>query len=131
MQNDPGQTTIINERYLPFCASLRQRYYDRTRATSFGTGGTGAMSVKQVRVFASHTAGEPTRVVIDGGPDLGGGTVAKRLDRFRSDCDRFRSGVVNEPRGSDVLVGALLCEPLDSSCAAGVIFFNNIGTIRI
>jgi len=87
------------------------------------------MSVKQVRVVDSHTAGEPTRVVIDGGPDLGGGSVAKRLDRFRSDCDRFRSGVVNEPRGSDVLVGALLCEPLDSSCAAGVIFFNNIGTI--
>jgi 4-hydroxyproline epimerase len=35
--------------------------------------------------------------------------------------------VVNEPRGSDVVVGALLCEPADPSCAAGVIFFNNVG----
>jgi len=35
--------------------------------------------------------------------------------------------VVNEPRGSDVMVGALLCEPLDPACAAGVIFFNNVG----
>jgi 4-hydroxyproline epimerase len=87
------------------------------------------MSVKQVRVVDSHTAGEPTRVVIEGGPDLGGGSIAKRLERFRADHDRFRSGIVNEPRGSDVLVGALLCEPADSSCAAGVIFFNNIGTI--
>ena len=87
------------------------------------------MSVKQVRVVDSHTAGEPTRVVIDGGPDLGGGSVAQRLERFRAEHDRFRSGIVNEPRGSDVLVGALLCEPVDASCAAGVIFFNNVGPI--
>ena len=87
------------------------------------------MSVNKVRVVDSHTAGEPTRVIIDGGPDLGGGGVAKRLERFRADHDSFRSGIVNEPRGSDVLVGALLCEPHDASCAAGVIFFNNIGTI--
>jgi 4-hydroxyproline epimerase len=87
------------------------------------------MSVKQVRVVDSHTAGEPTRVVIEGGPDLGGGSVAQRLERFRADYDHFRSGIVNEPRGSDVLVGALLCDPHDASCAAGVIFFNNIGTI--
>ncbi len=87
------------------------------------------MSVKQVRVVDSHTAGEPTRVVIEGGPNLGGGSVAKRLERFRADYDHYRSGIVNEPRGSDVLVGALLCEPDDASCAAGVIFFNNVGTI--
>ena len=42
--------------------------------------------------------------------------------------DRFRSSVVNEPRGSDVLVGALLCEPeLDPDNIAGTIFFNNVG----
>jgi len=87
------------------------------------------MSVKQIRVVDSHTAGEPTRVVIEGGPDLGSGGLAKRLERFRADHDHFRSGVVNEPRGSDVVVGALLCEPEDPSCAAGVIFFNNVGYI--
>ena len=87
------------------------------------------MSVNKVRVIDSHTAGEPTRVVIQGGPDLGSGSVAQRLERFRIEHDHFRSGIVNEPRGSDVLVGALLCEPHDASCAAGVIFFNNIGTI--
>jgi 4-hydroxyproline epimerase len=78
--------------------------------------------MKRVRVVDSHTAGEPTRVVIDGGPDLGHGSVAKRLDRFRADFDHYRSGIVNEPRGSDVWVGALLCEPDDATCAAGVIF---------
>lgn len=82
---------------------------------------------QSVRVIDSHTGGEPTRVVVSGGPDLGDGPLSERLERFRSQHDRFRSAVVNEPRGSDVMVGALLCEPVDSACAAGVIFFNNVG----
>jgi 4-hydroxyproline epimerase len=75
----------------------------------------------------SHTAGEPTRVVIDGGPDLGGGSVADQAARLRDRYDWLRSAAVNEPRGSDVLVGALLCPPADPSASAGVIFFNNVG----
>jgi 4-hydroxyproline epimerase len=84
-------------------------------------------SQKRVRIIDSHTGGEPTRVVIGGGPDLGCGPLSERLQRFRSEHDTFRSAVVNEPRGSDVMVGALLCEPVDPACAAGVIFFNNVG----
>lgn len=83
--------------------------------------------VRRVQVIDSHTGGEPTRVVIGGGPDLGTGSMAERLRLFRECFDDFRSAVVNEPRGSDVMVGALLCEPIDSACAAGVIFFNNVG----
>ena len=82
---------------------------------------------RRVRVIDSHTGGEPTRLVVSGGPDLGIGPLAARLERFRSQHDSFRSAVVNEPRGSDVMVGALLCEPIDPACAAGVIFFNNVG----
>ena len=81
----------------------------------------------RIRVIDSHTGGEPTRLVVSGGPDIGGGSLADRLERFRSQHDRFRSAIVNEPRGSDVMVGALLCDPIDSACAAGVIFFNNVG----
>ena len=83
--------------------------------------------MKRIQIIDSHAGGEPTRVVVSGGPDLGGGSVADRLKVFREQHDRFRSAVVNEPRGSDVLVGALLCEPSDPTSAAGVIFFNNVG----
>ena len=86
-----------------------------------------AHECRRVRVIDSHTGGEPTRLVVSGGPDLGTGSLADRLERFRSKHDDFRSAVVNEPRGSDVVVGALLCDPLDSASAAGVIFFNNVG----
>jgi 4-hydroxyproline epimerase len=82
---------------------------------------------QKVRVIDSHTGGEPTRVVVTGCPDLGSGPLSERLERFRSQHDDFRSAVVNEPRGSDVMVGALLCDPVDSGCAAAVIFFNNVG----
>jgi 4-hydroxyproline epimerase len=83
--------------------------------------------MKKISIIDSHTGGEPTRLVLAGGPDLGTGPLSERLKRFQSEHDRLRSAVVCEPRGSDVLVGALLCEPHDSSCAAGVIFFNNVG----
>jgi 4-hydroxyproline epimerase len=85
------------------------------------------MSARRVHVIDSHTGGEPTRVVVDGAPDLGGDSMAKRVEVFRARFDGFRSAVVNEPRGNDAIVGALLCEPLDPSCDAGVIFFNNVG----
>jgi 4-hydroxyproline epimerase len=84
---------------------------------------------KFVDVVDSHTAGEPTRVVVSGGPDLGAGPWPERLERFRRDHDAFRRAVVCEPRGHDALVGALLGPPADASCAAGVLFFNNVGTL--
>ena len=85
------------------------------------------MGLRKVRIIDSHTGGEPTRLVVSGGPDLGRGPLAERLQGFCAEHDAFRSAVVNEPRGSDVVVGALLCEPVNPACAAGVIFFNNVG----
>src|SRR5262249_52916558 len=83
------------------------------------------------QVIDSHTGGEPTRVVVAGGPDLGTGSLAERRAFFRDRFDDIRSAVVNEPRGSNVIVGALLCQPVDPTCAAGVIFFNNVGVINM
>ncbi|MBS0395849.1 MAG: 4-hydroxyproline epimerase [Proteobacteria bacterium] len=79
-----------------------------------------------MRVIDSHTAGEPTRVVLEGGPALAG-PLAARVATLRREHEGFRAAVCNEPRGSDVLVGALLTPPVDPSAAAGVIFFNNVG----
>jgi proline racemase len=69
--------------------------------------------------------------VVSGGPNLGCGTVAEQLKIFCERHDRFRSAVVNEPRGSDVMVGALLVPPSAKACVAGVIFFNNVGALQM
>jgi 4-hydroxyproline epimerase len=82
-----------------------------------------------MRVIDSHTEGEPTRLIISGGPDLGTGSLAQRRALFARDFDHVRSFAVNEPRGHDAVVGGLLVEPVDPACAAGVIFFNNVGMI--
>jgi 4-hydroxyproline epimerase len=86
---------------------------------------------RRISVLDTHTAGEPTRVVLSGGPDLGAGPLAERRALFRDRFDAYRRAIVNEPRGSDVLVGALLCPPVDATCAAGVIFFNNVSVLNM
>ncbi len=83
--------------------------------------------MQRVHVVDSHTAGEPTRVVLSGGPDLGEGPLAERLLRLRELHDQFRRSIIHEPRGSGVVVGALLVPPEDPASSAGVIFFNNSG----
>jgi 4-hydroxyproline epimerase len=82
---------------------------------------------ERVHVVDSHTGGEPTRIIVRGGPHLNSGSMAKRLELFRNDYDYLRRTAVNEPRGSDIVVGALLCEPIDPANTAGVLFFNNVG----
>jgi 4-hydroxyproline epimerase len=85
--------------------------------------------MQNLSVIDSHTAGEPTRLVLDGGPPLGEGPLSQRARVFRERFDDYRSAIVNEPRGSDVMVGALLVEPERADCQLGVIFFNNVGLL--
>jgi 4-hydroxyproline epimerase len=83
--------------------------------------------MQTIDVIDSHTGGEPTRIIVSGGPDLGLGPLDQRLERFRSQFDDLRSAVVTEPRGSEVIVGGLLVEPHDPSCSVGILYFNNVG----
>src|ERR1041385_7600148 len=83
-------------------------------------------ALRRIKIIDSHTGGEPTRVVVSGGPDLGNDALSNRVERFRDEYDDFRSAVVNEPRGSDAVVGALLCPPVDNTCVTGVIYFNSV-----
>lgn len=83
--------------------------------------------MQRIQVIDSHTGGEPTRLVIGGFPDLGKGSMAERRALLADQYDKWRAAAVLEPRGSDVVVGALLCEPVSPDAAAGVVFFNNAG----
>lgn len=83
--------------------------------------------MKKIKIIDSHTGGEPTRLVLEGFPDLGTGGMAQRRELLKQHHDHWRTATVLEPRGSEVIVGALLCPPLDPASTAGVIFFNNTG----
>ena len=84
-----------------------------------------------VKIIDSHTGGEPTRIVIGGGPDLGCGSLAERRELFARDHDSFRSAVIDEPRGGEVWIGGLICDPVNPQACAGVVFFNNVGVLNM
>lgn len=81
----------------------------------------------KIGVIDSHTAGEPTRCVLSGGPDLGAGSLIDRMATLRRDHDGMRRAILCEPRGSDVVVGAWVLKPDTPDCMAAVVFFNNVG----
>ena len=83
--------------------------------------------MKRIQIIDSHTGGEPTRLVIGGFPELGKGSMMERRALLAEQHDAWRAATVLEPRGNDVIVGALLCAPQDPANTAGVIFFNNTG----
>ncbi|THF88756.1 hydroxyproline-2-epimerase [Deinococcus sp. KSM4-11] len=82
-----------------------------------------------IRFVDSHTAGEPTRVILSGFPTLPGATLADQRAALAGEYAPWARRVNNEPRGNDVLVSALLVPPHDPGCAAGVIYFNNVGPL--
>jgi proline racemase len=77
-----------------------------------------------IDVIDSHTGGEPTRVVTDGFPQLRGATLRERGADLASHHRRLATAIVDEPRGNEPMVGALLTEPQDARCVTGVIFFD-------
>lgn len=83
--------------------------------------------MKRVHIIDSHTEGEPTRLVMDGFPDLPGVTMAEKCKALHTSHDQWRRACMLEPRGHDVLVGALYCAPESADASFGVIFFNNDG----
>jgi 4-hydroxyproline epimerase len=85
--------------------------------------------LQRVKVIDSHTAGEPTRTVTEGAPDLGNGDLQQKRLIFQRDHNAFRRALLTEPRGAEAMVGALLCEPSDQNCVTAVIFFNNSGCL--
>lgn len=83
--------------------------------------------IHNVRAIDSHTEGEPTRVVVAGGPALAELDANECRHALATRCDAFRTAICCEPRGSDHLVGALLIPPRDPQSLAGVVFFDNGG----
>jgi len=77
-----------------------------------------------MHVVDSHTGGMPTRVILDGGPDLGSGPLSERARRLATEHEEFYKSVLLEPRGQPGMVAALLVKPEDPECTTGVIYFD-------
>jgi len=84
---------------------------------------------RTVQVVDTHTAGEPTRVVLDGLPPIPGTTMAQRRAYLDAHGDPWRGFLLREPRGHPDLFGAIVTPPADPRAQVGLLFIDNGGTL--
>ncbi len=70
----------------------------------------------------THTGGEPTRTVVGGIPVIPGETMSEKMLYLKDNCDWIRKVLMNEPRGNDVMSGAILTTPCTKGADIGVIY---------
>ncbi|MFJ8526702.1 proline racemase family protein [Bacillus sp. NPDC094106] len=86
--------------------------------------------MRSQRVFTTidtHTGGNPTRTLISGLPKLVGTTMAEKMLHMKTEYDWIRQFLMNEPRGHDVMSGALLTDPCHPEADIGVIYIETGG----
>ena len=82
---------------------------------------------KAIRVVATHTAGQPTRTVLTGFPHIPGSTMQEKYLYMQEKGDWLRTMVCQEPRGSDIMSGAIITAPCSSGADIGVLHFEAAG----
>ena len=87
------------------------------------------MAVHTFSCIDGHTCGNPVRMVTGGAPDLEGATMSARRQYFIEHYDWIRTGLMFEPRGHDLMSGAILYPPLRADCDLGVIFIETTGCL--
>ena len=84
-----------------------------------------------VSYIDTHTAGEPTRIILSGFPKPEGRTALERQQWLYDHAEPFRRFVIQEPRGHADMFAALVTEPVDPSCDAGVFFLESGGFLSM
>lgn len=76
-----------------------------------------------------HTAGNPVRLVVAGAPPLRGAGMSARRADFTARWDWIRRALMWEPRGHELMSGAILYPPLDESHDAALLFIEVDGCL--
>ena len=76
-----------------------------------------------------HTCGNPVRVVAGGAPALAGSTMLEKRAHFLAEFDWIRHALMFEPRGHDMMSGAILYPPTRADCDAAILFIETSGCL--
>ncbi len=76
-----------------------------------------------------HTCGNPVRLVAGGAPPLRGATMVEKRAHFLAEYDWIRTGLCFEPRGHDMMSGAILCPPTRDDCDIAFLFIETSGCL--
>lgn len=77
---------------------------------------------RMISTIDTHTAGEPTRTIIGGLPYIPGKTMSDKMLYLRTHMDSLRTMLMYEPRGNEVMSGAILTQPCNAKADIGVIY---------
>ena len=86
---------------------------------------------QELSTIETHTAGEPTRVVVGGMPEIRGRTMAEKKEDLRNRLDHLRCAVMHEPRGHADMFGSVLLPPADERADVGVVFMDGGGYLNM
>lgn len=76
-----------------------------------------------------HTCGNPVRLVAGGGPRIKASSMFERRQKFLEDFDWIRTGLMFEPRGHDMMSGAILYPPSSDDFDVGVLYIETSGCL--
>ncbi|MDO4711119.1 MAG: proline racemase [Peptostreptococcaceae bacterium] len=79
----------------------------------------------------SHTAGEPTRIIVGGIPNIKGATMPEKKEYLEKHLDHLRTAVMLEPRGHNDMFGSILLAPVAEEADLGIIFMDGGGYLNM
>lgn len=86
---------------------------------------------RRISTIDSHTAGAPTRIIVDGAPRLKGSTMMEKKKDLEKNHPEIRTIAMNEPRGHQECFGCILAEPTVPEADTGVIFMDPAGCLNM
>ena len=84
-----------------------------------------------IGVIDSHTSGEPTRIIVDGFPQVKGSTMAERMEYLNEQMDWLRKSLMREPRGHRDMFGAILTSPCNPEADYGLMYMDSGGFLTM
>eukprot|EP01037_Dinobryon_pediforme_P008172 gene8172-8256_t len=87
------------------------------------------MAVHTFFCVDGHTCGNPVRLVAGGGPQLVGTNMVEKRAHFLAQFDWIRTGLMFEPRGHDMMSGAILYPPTRPDCDIAFLFIETSGCL--
>jgi proline racemase len=86
---------------------------------------------RTVYAVDSHTAGEPTRTIIGGVPNVWGKTMPEKKEYLEKHYDYIRTALMLEPRGHNGMFGSILTQPTVAEADFGIVFMHGGGYLNM
>ncbi|WP_103013568.1 proline racemase [Clostridioides difficile] len=86
---------------------------------------------RSIQAIDSHTAGEATRIVVGGIPNIKGNSMPEKKEYLEENLDYLRTAIMLEPRGHNDMFGSVMTQPCCPDADFGIIFMDGGGYLNM